>query len=335
MSQQGRPASLAGLSAAGTAVAASARTGPLPGAVVLAVPPASVVSAVAAGARRTADALATRGGIRVEPIDRPAAAAEVMRLFSEVWRTSERDTPVSPDLLLALGHSGGYVVGAYDDERLVGASMGFLGAHRTLHSHISGVLATARGRNVGHALKLDQRAWALEHGLGCVSWTFDPLVRRNAWFNLAKLAARGRQYLPDFYGPMRDGINAGEQSDRLLVLWDLTTEQVAAAAAGVWLSADESALVAQGAAVVLDEGADRRPVALRGASTGQPLLVRVPVDIERLRGEDPTAARSWRGALRDALAGPLDAGWSAVGFTRGGCYVLRPPAGAGSPAPRP
>ena len=299
---------------------------------VSAVRAASVTPAVAAGARRAADDLARRGGIRVEPVERPAAAVDVMHLFSEVWRTSERDAPVSSDLLLALGHSGGYVVGAYEADRMVGASMAFLGEHRSLHSHISGVRDTARGRNVGHALKLHQRAWALERGLGSVTWTFDPLVRRNAWFNLAKLAARGRQYLPDFYGPMRDGINRGEQSDRLLVRWDLTTEQVAAASAGVWLSADEHLLTAEGAAVVLDEGSDRGPVALRAPTGARTLLVRVPVDIERLRAEDPAAARSWRGGLRDALAGPLDDGWSASGFTRSGCYVLRPPARTGSAA---
>ncbi len=283
--------------------------------------------ALVARAQQAADRVAAQSGLSVHPISDPTAARTAMQLFCDVWRTSERDAPVSADLMVALAHSGGYVAGAYDGDRLVGASVAFLGQGAALHSHISGVCEGARGRNVGHALKLHQRAWALERGIGCVTWTFDPLVRRNAWFNLAKLCASGRKYLPNFYGAMRDGVNVGEQSDRLLALWDLTTERVAASAEGVWLAAEEGVLLAKGAQVALDEDADGRPVSGRGSrSDPTHLLLRVPQDVERLRQEDSDAAASWRPALREALAGPLDQGWSATSFTRTGCYVLTPPA---------
>ena len=78
--------------------------------------------------------------------------------------------------------------------------------------------ASAR-TGLGRAMKLHQRAWAADHGLAWVTWTFDPLVRRNAWFNLDVLGAQVHEYLVDFYGPIDDAINAGDESDRLLVAW--------------------------------------------------------------------------------------------------------------------
>ena len=77
---------------------------------------------------------------------------------------------------------------------------------------------------LGRTLKRHQRAWAAAHGLRCVTWTFDPLVRRNAWFNLGVLGARVHEYLVDFYGPIGDSINAGDESDRLLVVWPVADE---------------------------------------------------------------------------------------------------------------
>lgn len=65
-----------------------------------------------------------------------------------------------------------------------------------LHSHVSGVSADARGRGVGRALKRHQRVWALTPGVGTVTWTFDPLLHRNARFDLAVLGAVADGYLP-------------------------------------------------------------------------------------------------------------------------------------------
>ena len=82
---------------------------------------------------------------------------------------------------------------------MVGAALGFLGSDDRgtyLHSYIAGVKEALRGGNVGFALKQHQRAWTLEHGLTRVTWTFDPLVRRNAYFNLVKLGATAVAFHP-------------------------------------------------------------------------------------------------------------------------------------------
>jgi hypothetical protein len=144
---------------------------------------------------------------------------EAQRLFTEVWRPAEGNPPpVTGELLRALAHAGSYVVGAFTGTRMVGASAGFFTAppDPALHSHITGVAPGVQHRGVGFALKLHQRAWAMARGIPAVVWTFDPLVARNAWFNLAKLGAEPTAYLEDFYGPMTDAINAGMASDRLL-----------------------------------------------------------------------------------------------------------------------
>src|SRR4029450_5155871 len=156
-------------------------------------------------------------------------------LSGEIRRPAQGNPPpMTAELLRALAHAGSYVAGAFAGTRMVGASAGFFTAPPDpgLHSHITGVAPTGQHHGVGFALKVHQRAWALARGIRVVAWTFDPLVARNAWFNLAKLGARPTGSLEDFYGPMTDAINAGMASDRLLLAWELDHPAVAAACAG-------------------------------------------------------------------------------------------------------
>lgn len=160
----------------------------------------------------------------VEAIDE-LDAVEV--LFSTIWSTGPERPPINREVLRAFAHSGCYVAAAFEGDAMVAASAGFLGRSGDdelhLHSHITGVLPAAQGRHVGLALKLHQRAWCLERGIEVVTWTFDPLVRRNAWFNLHLLGADVVELVPDFYGAMTDGINAGSASDRFVARWSLRT----------------------------------------------------------------------------------------------------------------
>ena len=285
--------------------------------------------APSATAATDALAAATAAGVEVRELHDPAELRLVQRLFEEIWRPApDNPPPVTAELLRALAHAGNYVAGAWAGERLAGACMGFLsapgGAHgsgRALHSHIAGVAPATQRRGVGFALKLHQRAWALARGLPLAVWTFDPLVARNAWFNLTKLGADADEYLPDFYGPMTDAINAGDASDRLLVAWRLDDPKVAAACAGSPTEPDPQALRAAGAEVALDQDADGLPVA--GKADAPVLLVRVPRDVEGLRASDPAAASRWRHAVREVLGGLLAEGAAVTGFARPGCYVVR------------
>jgi predicted GNAT superfamily acetyltransferase len=271
---------------------------------------------------RGADAAARAAGVHVREITELGDLDAVCRLYDGIWRPDPRNPPVTTDLLRALIKSGNYVAGAFDGARLVGAGVAFFGApaEAELHSHLAGVAATAAGRGVGFALKLHQRAWAMLRGASAIAWTFDPLVSRNAYVNLVKLAATPTEYLPNFYGGMHDAINGSDDSDRLLVRWDLDAPGVAAACAGRLSPCDASLQRARGAVVGLARSARGRPVA--GPLDGETVLVAVPPDIEILRSADPPGAKQWRLAVRHALATLMADGARVTGFDRSGWYVV-------------
>ncbi|GAA1961554.1 GNAT family N-acetyltransferase [Kitasatospora viridis] len=271
-------------------------------------------------AEHCAHLAAERSGVRVTALAGVAAARAGAELLNRVWAAEEAEPVATTALLRAYEYSGNYVSGAFRGGRLVAAAVGFLGVSGFLHSDVVGVAPQERGTGVGFALKLDQRAWALRHGLAEVRWTFDPLLRRNAHFNLRRLGARAVRYLPDFYGPMSDGLNAFEETDRLAVHWRLGTGRVRAAARREPPAATAASLTeaAAGAAVVVaDDGAVRVPPPHARAR-----LVAVPADVEQLRGRDRRAAARWRLVVREALTGAAAEGFRIADFTPAGSYLL-------------
>jgi predicted GNAT superfamily acetyltransferase len=182
------------------------------------------------------------------------------------------------------------------------------------------VLAGSDAHGLGYELKQHQRQWCIARGVKLVEWTTDPLVRRNAYFNLTKLGARAREYLVNFYGEMTDGINAGEESDRLLIAWRLDAASAEAAAAGRSPEPNLDELRSTGAAAVLSVGDAGEPVETPASS--RVLLCQVPEDIVAIRLSDPPLARLWRLALRRQLTDAIAAGYAVTGATRSGWYVL-------------
>ncbi|WP_285709599.1 GNAT family N-acetyltransferase [Microtetraspora sp. NBRC 16547] len=260
-------------------------------------------------------------GVRLLSLHATSDLQRADRLLRRTWGTQPGDdAPLALDMMCALAHTGGYVGGAFLDDELVGVAAGFLAAGGTLHSHIAGVAREAQGRGVGLALKRHQRAWAAERGLTAITWTFDPLVRRNAYFNLTRLGATAVEYLPDFYGPLSDGINDGDVSDRLFVTWPVAAPPPGAASPP---GADAGAVAAKtadgltAAVPILDEAG-----AVHEAGGAPSLRCATPPDVERLREDDPGAARHWRAALGAALGGALADGYLITGFTRSGWYLL-------------
>jgi predicted GNAT superfamily acetyltransferase len=248
-----------------------------------------------AGARAAADAAALAARITTSELRGVDECRQAADLFATIWGRVA-GPPITSELMLALSAAGGYLCGAFDGDELVGATVGFFASpeRRTLHSHVSGVAPSFGGRAIGFALKLHQRAWAIERGIPTIEWTFDPLVSRNAHFNIVKLGAQPVAYHENFYGVMLDGINGGDESDRLLVRWTL----------------DDPAVVA--------------------ASTGSPiepiiahpsLTVPVPDDIAQLRREQPELAQEWRLRVREGLTRLLAEGTGPIGFHRAAGYV--------------
>ena len=248
---------------------------------------------------------------------------ELAELLAAVWgRPGE--LPINSDILKALAHSGNYVSGAYVDGRLAGGLVGWFGGvppHELhVHSHILGVLSGSEAHGLGFELKQHQRRWCLARDVKVIEWTTDPLVRRNAYFNLTKLGAQAREYLVNVYGEMTDSINSGEESDRLLISWRLDSQSAEAAAARQAPEPAVDALRNDGAVDVLSVGEAGEPVV--AAAGARVLLCQVPDDIVALRLSDPSLARSWRMALRKTFVDAMGAGYEVSGATRSGWYVL-------------
>ena len=233
-------------------------------------------------------------------------------LLAEIWGYPPDQGPATPEMLRAFAHSGNYVSGAWLGDDLIGVSCGFLGlhdGHLHLHSHISGVARDHQGSHVGFALKQHQREWALERGITTIEWTFDPLVRRNAYFNLTKLGAEIVGFEADFYGAMRDELNAGEETDRAVARWNLNGPARP--------RPDE-----HGAAVILRTDGAGGPVADASLDAGPVLRAWVPEDYLEVRRRDPALARAWRLAIRETVGAAVRRGYIATGMTRDGWYTL-------------
>jgi predicted GNAT superfamily acetyltransferase len=261
--------------------------------------------------RRAAD----RAGVSVSPLDDLAAADRVRHVISAVW--GEQVLP--RELLKAFQHAGCVLYGAEADGELVGFVLGFAGLADGLHVH-SHMLASVPGRQdrgVGFALKLAQRAHCLDLGIDEVRWTFDPLVARNARFNLVKLGAEAFRFLPDFYGEMTDRLNQGDRSDRFEVRWQLSSDRVDRALRGDAVAPPfgHAALVSSGDPAAPEPEAS--PV-----EPGPGATVAVPPDLHVIKEQRPELARRWRNAAAEAFQRCFDRGLVATWFDPGSGYVF-------------
>lgn len=277
-------------------------------------------------ARASAARAADRAAVAIRPLTSTADSFVCETFLAEVWKTGPGCPPLAADVIKAMADAGSYVAGAVDGsvggsvdgEELLAAAVGLWGPpqHPEMHSHIAGVREGARGRDVGFALKLDQRAHVLEQGVQEITWTFDPLQTRNAHFNFRKLGGTARDYLPDHYGVLPDGLNGSDETDRLLLRWDLLSERVRRAC--------DEGRTAAGFGASLPKALsneDERPLA--HPVTADRVLVAAPTDIAALRSEQPALARKWRLALREVLGGLLADGFQVIDFDRvAGGYVL-------------
>ena len=214
-------------------------------------------------------------------------------VFDHTW-AMDAGTEITPNLLQAMVHSGAYLSGAFIGNDCVGAAFAFPattgGLH--LHSHMTAVLDKYRDRGVGYLLKIDQWHWAKKNNYKEITWTFDPLVRRNAKLNLLKLGADIASYHPNFYGDMPDALNAGDESDRVLASWKVVGEK----------PVSRSEIV--------------EPLA-------SDTLIAIPEDIVAIRERDLAENLKWRHKVRDQFVDSLAKGGKVIGFSQNSEYVVR------------
>jgi predicted GNAT superfamily acetyltransferase len=272
-------------------------------------------------AEQDAAAAAARASVVTGELDTVDGLRGAADLFARIWETPSVP-PMPHDVLRSLVHAGGRVHAAFRDGHLVGAAVAVFSApaDAACYSLIAGVSPEAESRGIGLALKLAQRAWALRAGATRMVWTFDPLLRRNARFNMVRLGAVGTEYLVDFYGEVTDGVNDPE-TDRLAVTWNLLAPLPA-------LTARSGVPGSPGPAVegelptILASGPGGEPAVEATPGTSTRLRCWIPADILTIRRTDPGLARRWRVAVRTALGGAVAEGFQVTGVSDPGWYVL-------------
>ena len=214
-------------------------------------------------------------------------------VFDKVWQLNS-GTEITSNLLQAIVHGGAYLSGAFIDNNCVGAAFAFPattgGLH--LHSHMTAVLNDYRDQGIGYALKIDQWEWAKKNNYKEITWTFDPLVARNAKLNLIKLGVDIFEYYPNFYGDMPDALNAGDESDRVMASWKVAGEKPLTKSV-----------------ITNPEKSDT--------------LIKIPEDIVTIRSKDISENLKWRHKVREEFMRAFEKGGKVVGFSANNEYVVR------------
>lgn len=164
--------------------------------------------------------------ITVRHCETLAEYEECVRLQLITWG---EDLVVPSGLFVVARETGGQTLGAFAGKQMVGFTLGLAGLHGStpiIHSHMTAVLPEFRDRGIGRMLKLAQRNDALARGIHLVEWTFDPLELKNAHFNINRLGAVVKRYIPNCYGITESPLHAGLPTDRLMAEWYLDSPRV-------------------------------------------------------------------------------------------------------------
>ena len=258
-------------------------------------------------------------------LETPADMKTAEKLQSIVWPGSETDV-VPAHLLITAIHNGGIVLGAFAGDTMVGFIFGFPGLdmlpdgpHPKHCSHMLGVHPDWRDSGLGFALKRAQWQMVRRQGLDHITWTYDPLLSRNAYLNIAKLGAVCNTYHRSEYGDMRDGLNAGLPSDRFQVDWWLNTTRVerrlSKRSRGA-LKLDQFVKAELQPLYTLQTETDSlpRPPEHFSPFGAKLLLAEIPPDFMVLKADDFTLARDWRFFTREVFETAFAAGYLITDF---------------------
>jgi len=247
--------------------------------------------------------------VRIRELSGPSEFVLAQRIAKAAWRLPDIEAPSVADLI-AITHAGGLTAGAFDGKEMLGFVHGFpreIDGRRAQHSHLLAVHPRAQGRGLSTRLKLYQRRWCLDRKIGLLTWTYDPLLVKNARLNLVRLRARARRYLRDFYGRI-GGIYADLPTDRFEVFWDLDSPEVRRAAEG---NATPEPSISGAVPYRSGPPPDARRVRVE-IPTGAPALYR----------SEPAAALKARLALRRRAEALMGSGYAATALVFDGARAF-------------
>jgi predicted GNAT superfamily acetyltransferase len=229
-------------------------------------------------------------------------------------------------MLITAVHNGGLVLGAFSDEKMIGFVFGFPGLETTPDgprpkhcSHMMGIHPEHRDAGIGFALKRAQWQMVRHQGLDHITWTYDPLLSRNAYLNIAKLGAVCSMYRRSEYGELRDGLNAGLPSDRFQVDWWINTQRVQRRLGKRPRPTLKLAHVARSGLqplYPLHFGTDSlpRPPEHLPPIEDRLLLAEIPDDFLALKSVDFTLAQDWRFFTREFFEAAFKASYIVTDF---------------------
>ena len=261
----------------------------------------------------------------IKILEAPEELPAVEDLQRAVWPDSETDI-VPAHVFIAAIHNGGLLLGAFVDDQLIGFVFGFPGLEstpdgpRAKHcSHMMGILPGYRDSGIGFALKRAQWQMVRHQGLDHITWTYDPLLSRNAYLNITKLGAVCNTYRRSEYGDMRDGLNAGLPSDRFLVDWWINTRRVERrlgkrARRPLKLHNFSQAELQPLYELQTSAGSWPRPPEHFSPLGGRLALAEIPSDINALKEADFAIARDWRFFSREIFETAFASGYLITDF---------------------
>jgi len=278
--------------------------------------------------------------LNIRILDTPEDIYLVEHLQREVWPGSETDVVPMPLMITAI-HNGGLLLGAYDEGQLIGFVFGFPGIEETPDgprlkhcSHMMGIHPDHRDSGAGFALKRAQWQMVRHQSLDHITWTYDPLLSRNAYLNIAKLGAVCTTYRHSEYGEMRDGLNAGLPSDRFQVDWWINTRRVESRLSQrsrPTLKLDHVIRSGMRPFYTLQSSTDSllRPPEHVPPFDDRLLLTEIPGDFMDLKSKDFALARDWRFFTRELFETAFKANYIITDFifdnnegTPRGLYIL-------------
>jgi len=247
--------------------------------------------------------------IEVRRLKDPEEYRMVTEAEVSVWGILDYSSVVAHHVLIAADRRGGLVLGAFekDSGRIVGFVFGFPAISpegRLYHySHMTGVVPEYRYKGLGYILKLMQREFILKQGLDLIAWTYDPLQSPNAKFNIGKLGVIVRKFYINYYGELRDSINIGMPTDRFEAEWWVKSKLVEDKLSSLLRPPTLDTLIKLGSEVVTRvEVINNLPILTDYDlnSTSKLILIEIPEDLSRLRGNNDLLLR-WRLGLREVF----------------------------------
>jgi chorismate synthase len=253
-------------------------------------------------------------GFRFRRLEKPEEFRQVEDVHRSVWGEESKEQ-VAPSLQRAVQDNGGLVLGAFVDIHLAGFTVAFLGWDGSalyLYNHLLAVRPEYQNHHVGLELTKALRAEVLQLGLPEVRLAYDPVQSRNAWLFVRRLGGLPDRYLHHYYGQLADPVNRGIESDRIRLVWSLSSPGVLARLEGRYPNRDEDrARWESSSAIVTTEPGDsgvRLPTEV-AEPTGARAHLEIPFDFDLVRQHESEGVRRWRHATRDAFRAAADLGY--------------------------